>query len=486
MSSIILVLGFWTFFFICNALLKVCGCLQNYRKYSRKYKEFLENNGLSLSLCHVRWYTTRFNRSFVRFGQIQPYLLHLWFSFGVLVGSLLMVTSVVVLSLTLYKAFSRDAPEQVLTPVMPGVNLPWSQVLYYLGTLTISGVFHEFGHAISAVREQVRVNGFGMFFMIIYPGAFVDLYTEHLTVISPLRQLRIYCAGVWHNAVLVLVGLLLIWCLPYLLVPFYVTGQGAVVFSVLKESPLYGSIEPGDTVLSLYGCQVYNKQDWNNCISKTLNTPQHGYCTDMITITRKNSSQGAFYTGGVYDCCKNSTSSRFCFKYESLSHSKGYACLPARSTMQSRKFCDLPTDCDGPGDKVCVHPSLDNSSRLLRIIRSTSSDVLYVGDPLLLQYTVGIIDYQRRSKILPMEFPTVLETFLIYLVSLSGALALLNMVPCYSLDGQWALFAFVDHLLTSYIPLEDQRNMLCNIILTLGTLLLASNIMLALWTLGSA
>ncbi|XP_068698090.1 membrane-bound transcription factor site-2 protease-like isoform X2 [Montipora foliosa] len=480
MSSIILVLGFWTFFFICNALLK------NYRKYSRKYKEFLENNGLSLSLCHVRWYTTRFNRSFVRFGQIQPYLLHLWFSFGVLVGSLLMVTSVVVLSLTLYKAFSRDAPEQVLTPVMPGVNLPWSQVLYYLGTLTISGVFHEFGHAISAVREQVRVNGFGMFFMLIYPGAFVDLYTEHLTVISPLRQLRIYCAGVWHNAVLVLVGLLLIWCLPYLLVPFYVTGQGAVVFSVLKESPLYGSIEPGDTVLSLYGCQVYNKQDWNNCISKTLNTPQHGYCTDMLTITRKNSSQGAFYTGGVYDCCKNSTSSRFCFKYESLSHSKGYACLPARSTMQSRKFCDLPTDCDGPGDKVCVHPSLDNSSRLLRIIRSTSSDVLYVGDPLLLQYTVGIIDYQRRSKILPMEFPTVLETFLIYLVSLSGALALLNMVPCYSLDGQWALFAFVDHLLTSYIPLEDQRNMLCNIILTLGTLLLASNIMLALWTLGSA
>ena len=155
---------------------------------------------------------------------------------------------------------------------MPGVNLPWSQVLYYLVTLTISGVFHEFGHAISAVRydlnfkrslinfrfcsckslgpqyrliscsfnrEQVRVNGFGMFFMLIYPGAFVDLYTEHLTVISPLRQLRIYCAGVWHNAVLVLVGMLLIWCLPYLLVPFYVTGQGAVVFSLLKVSSCF-------------------------------------------------------------------------------------------------------------------------------------------------------------------------------------------------------------------------------------------------------
>ena len=72
--------------------------------------------------------------------------------------------------------------------------------------------------------------------MAVYPGAFVDLYTEHLTVISPLRQLRIYCAGVWHNAVLVLVGLLLLWCLPYVLVPAYVTGQGAVVMNILKVS----------------------------------------------------------------------------------------------------------------------------------------------------------------------------------------------------------------------------------------------------------
>lgn len=100
--------------------------------------------------------------------------------------------------------------------------------------------------------------------------------------------------------------------------------------------------------------------------------------------------------------------------------------------------------------------------------------------------SVGVINYLPRSYLLPMEIPNMLEMFLIYLVSLSGALALLNMVPCYSLDGQWALFALVDHTLTSFIPNEDQRNMLCNIILTLGTLLLAANITLALWTLGSA
>ena len=49
---------------------------------------------------------------------MHPYLLHVWFSVGVVVGVLLMFASVVILCLTLYKAFAKDAPEQVLTPVV--------------------------------------------------------------------------------------------------------------------------------------------------------------------------------------------------------------------------------------------------------------------------------------------------------------------------------------------------------------------------------
>ena len=77
---------------------------------------------------------------------------------------------------------------QVLTPVMPGVNLPSSQTGYYLLTLLVCGILHEFGHAIAAVREQVRINGFGLFVFGVYPGAFVDLYTEHLQVNSDIRR----------------------------------------------------------------------------------------------------------------------------------------------------------------------------------------------------------------------------------------------------------------------------------------------------------
>lgn len=85
-------------------------------------------------------------------------------------------------------------------------------------------------------REQVRVNGFGIFILLLYPGAYVDLSTEHLQIISPLRQLRIYCAGVWHNFIIVLASVIFLFVLPWLLVPFYTVGNAVVLTHVLEVS----------------------------------------------------------------------------------------------------------------------------------------------------------------------------------------------------------------------------------------------------------
>ena len=72
------------------------------------------------------------------------------------------------------------------------------------------------------------MNGFGMFVFLIYPGAYVDLNSEDLSKCHPLKQLRIYCAGVWHNFILSLLACIFIFGLPLIMSPFY-ANNGAVV-----------------------------------------------------------------------------------------------------------------------------------------------------------------------------------------------------------------------------------------------------------------
>lgn len=78
-------------------------------------------------------------------------------------------------------------------------------------------------------RQRVHVKGFGIFLLILYPGAFVDIATDQLLSLSAWQQLRIFCAGVWHNFVIAVVALVVLVCLPTMLTPFYVSGQTVLV-----------------------------------------------------------------------------------------------------------------------------------------------------------------------------------------------------------------------------------------------------------------
>jgi len=83
-------------------------------------------------------------------------------------------------------------------------------------------------------REQVHVKGFGIFLLILYPGAFVDIATDQLLSLSPWQQMRIFCAGVWHNFIIVVVALLVLVSLPTLLAPFYVSGHSVLVTALTE------------------------------------------------------------------------------------------------------------------------------------------------------------------------------------------------------------------------------------------------------------
>ncbi|XP_015442078.1 membrane-bound transcription factor site-2 protease-like isoform X7 [Pteropus alecto] len=388
---------------------------------------------------------------------------------------------------------------------VPGINLPVNQLTYFFAAVLISGVVHEIGHGIAAIREQVRFNGFGIFLFIIYPGAFVDLFTTHLQVISPVQQLRIFCAGIWHNFILALMGILALILLPVILLPFYYTGVGVLVTEVTEDSPAIGprGLFVGDLVTQLQDCPITNVQDWNDCLDTITSEPQIGYCISTSTLQQLSFPVRAYKRlDGSTECCNNHSLTNMCFSYINNINKHLHTCLPVRKAVEDSQVCRANKDCK-KGSSFCIWPSLEIHTRLIKVKHPPQIDTLYIGHPQNLQYTdngkdrdyyskywdegwdqkvtLSITGFIPRFNFLSIDLPVTVETFVKYLISLSGALAIVNAVPCFALDGQWILNSFLDATLTSVTADNDVKDLIGFFILLGGSVLLAANVTLGLW-----
>ncbi|XP_056869493.1 membrane-bound transcription factor site-2 protease isoform X1 [Takifugu flavidus] len=487
--------------------------------YRFSYESWLASRGLMLSPFHVRWQTTMFNRLFAYCARINPRALYLWFNGGLVFGIVAMLGSVVLLIQTLQQTLAqmttnnpRMGAQQALQVVVPGVNIPTSQLAYFFIALLLSGVIHELGHAVAALREQVRVNGFGMFVFVVYPGAFVDLFTTHLNLISPTQQLRIFCAGVWHNFVLCVAALAFLFLLPLFLFPVYSTGSGALVTEIVQGSPADGprGLSVGDIVTGLEDCPVRGVEDWSSCLFHLSHTPQTGYCVPVASLQPSWAHGRAFKRlDGTMDCCSNNSLTDLCFSYikpqsrndrerehsgetrpelnENLSlllpAPPQYACMPVRKMVTGTRACRTDSDCTvhSSAASVCVTPSLENQTRFIRVTHPPNTHMLFVGYPPHLQYAVSLTNFVPRFGFLHLDLPIFLETFFKYVVSLSGALAVVNSVPCFALDGQWMLNALLEATLAHVVTDRQKRELVGFFLLLGGSALLAANVALGLW-----
>ncbi|KAM6953542.1 membrane-bound transcription factor site-2 protease [Aplochiton taeniatus] len=489
---VVCVMGGWCAVYLTDTLLKSSAAHRN------SYESWLTSRGLALSPFHLKWQTTIFNRLFAYCARLNPHALYLWFSSGLVFGVVSMLGSVLLLIRTLQQTLAqmtsgnpKGTNQQALQVVVPGVNLPVSQLAYFFTALLLSGVIHELGHAVAALREQVRVNGFGVFVFVVYPGAFVDLFTTHLNLISPAQQLRIFCAGVWHNFVLCLAALALLFLLPVFLFPAYYTGAGALVTEVVPGSPAEGprGLSVGDIVTGLEGCTVQTVEDWSSCTTQLTSAPQTGYCVPSLSLQPSWAHGRAFKRlDGTMECCSNNSLTDLCFSYNNpvdrTSKEKEFACMPVRKMVTGTRVCRSDTDClahGHPSAGVCVTPSLENQTRLIRLTHTPSIHMLFVGYPPHLQYSVSLTNFIPRLGFLHLDLPVVLETFFKYVISLSGALAVVNSVPCFALDGQWMLSALLEATLVSVVTERQRRELIGFFLLLGGSALLAANVALGLW-----
>ena len=215
---------------------------------------------------------------------------------------------------------------------------------------------------------------------------------------------------------------------------------------------------------------------------------------------------------GEPDCCNDTSSYRFCFYYnrepkhvlaktatlkrrdllESQHISvnvptsqRRHACLPARHAM-SRPFCRKKSDCrrEMGQDMLCLKPLTSNQTHVIKIAHKKGRPVLFVGHPNEISSSLSLSNYVPKFFFCPMNLPGHLFSISMYTISVSAALAVLNMVPCYSLDGHFVLIGLVETCLPALVRGRSSRQFITSFILFWGTLLLLVNIVIALWKLA--
>ncbi|XP_008437654.1 membrane-bound transcription factor site-2 protease homolog isoform X2 [Cucumis melo] len=382
---------------------------------------------------------------------------------------------------------------------------------YIIISTLISVAFHEFGHAAAAASEGVKLEYVAVFIALLFPGALVAFNHDALQDSSCFSALRIYCAGIWHNTALSAASGLILFFLPLILFPLYIHGQSPMVLDVPYTSPLSSYLSHGHVILSLDGMHVHSVDDWINLSAEiselTFQNETHsrlgennlmangrrGYCFPNFMLKESNKVQFTHdqatcfgdFTSFTSIPCVSSTGLIDGYTEDNNSNRKeGIYCLNVNDVMKLNKCSswdkavinDNTSSCMCSRDETCLSPVQMPGLVWVEItyLNPYSSDCFYsreyplpssncsgtfifVGDVVSMARSIQLTMYRPRFDFhFATYLPDVLEKILSCLFHTSLALALLNSLPVYCLDGESILEILIFQL-TSLSPRNKEK-----------------------------
>ena len=124
---------------------------------------------------------------------------------GVIVGFLGMIIILYTLTLGTYKLIAVPDSQPALAPLLPGVQLPGLPQLtfwYWIISIFILAVIHEFSHGLYSRLYNVKVKSSGFAFLGPILAAFVEPDEKELEKKGKMAQLSVFCAGPFSNIIL--------------------------------------------------------------------------------------------------------------------------------------------------------------------------------------------------------------------------------------------------------------------------------------------
>ncbi len=160
---------------------------------------------------------------------------------GMVIGFIGIVAMFVLMAISFVKIFTMPEAPSAVSPIIPGVRIPGSQIFvpfwYGIISLFIVVVVHEFGHGIIAKAHGLKIKNTGLILFLILPGAFVEPDEKKLAKAKQKIQHSVYAAGPWFNVLLSIVAVLI---LILIVSPAYnslANNQGITFTDVDNNSP---------------------------------------------------------------------------------------------------------------------------------------------------------------------------------------------------------------------------------------------------------
>ncbi|KAI7820737.1 hypothetical protein BX661DRAFT_188896 [Kickxella alabastrina] len=353
-----------------------------------------------------------------------------------------------------------DASEgRILKPIIPGVTLPVGHFGEYFLALVVCAAVHEWGHALASAFCGAGVRSVGVFVLGVYPGAFVDLAADLLERLSVWEQLRVVCAGVWHNFILAAV----VWAVVcsgllgrMLGATVCKQAQGVAVVDVSASSPLFGRLPLGSTVYRVDDVWLDESRRRSSSSSGVLNntavvtgmggdTALVRWTWALLASSNRDTLAAGFCASAATNvddglCCEMSAQYPLgespdpeihCF--ETFEQSFSLGCYDLRAILESplggsgdAGRCLGSSEC---AHGECVVPSSPFAEgRVARIYYDNQR-----------QQQAGGSTGDSTGAVIYVGVGGWIEGFLQYVVSFSLAFCLLNAAPAWWLDGDHAL-----------------------------------------------
>ncbi|XP_023739744.1 membrane-bound transcription factor site-2 protease homolog [Lactuca sativa] len=431
----------------------------------RRVSSHLSN---SISCWYCDFKSSVFNEPLFQFGRKYFRWLRIWFSIGMgfslttLIGVTLIILLESARALNLYNGIpwlNNILNGSIFGSYSSLYNITVADIGYMCISSIISVSIHELGHALSATSEGIQIEYTAVFLAVLFPGALVAFNDDLLQMIPRVATLRIYCAGIWHNAALCLVCALTLFLLPFIVYPLYSHGESLMVLDVSRKSPLYGHLSPGDIITMLDGAHVHTTKEWMDIsyfLEKQKSQTNKGYCVPNLEIAGSKNPE-------IMDnkfICPNDLTLFTTISCNSRTNETDHQqtkehiyCFPAKGVLGEKKCGDgwgnLVKDdgnCLCTDDESCSSPIHMTGVTWVEITFSRhecenkenkcGGSFVFVGDIISMARSIRVTNYQSRWFYGVVCVPVVVEKLLVNIFHVSLMLALLNSLPVYYLDGE--------------------------------------------------